>query len=343
MVLDKLVKPQLFRKSPYLAVPMGFFFVLLAFVSTALVFPAEYSVIVVAFASLLTLPYVIKIFELDELNIDLGEIRGPPSAAEGVATDLFTKISMDLGNGVSIKREELDGWVRKCLRDGYTPQQIKRSLIENNLDKDILLLHDLGVLDEINARYVKESNFFSRHSRTVLFYCYLFLGMFLAFLGVYLFAGEHFKEVVFQHQLNLIYGPRGYFGNTTALYGIISNNLKVMLLCVFLSLFYGAGAILILTYNASIAGVLYGGFILNSVPLKGMTHIGAYLPHTTLEILAYLFAAVSGGILSKAFIGVEPGSSKLLLKDGLKFLLISIALILVSGFVEVTVPGMLLS
>jgi uncharacterized membrane protein SpoIIM required for sporulation len=321
MVLDKLLNPQLLHNKPYLAVPTGFFFVLLAFFSTAIVFPAEYSVIIVAFASLLTLPYVVKVFELDELNIDLSEL----------------KVSAEL------KRDELEQWVRKCLRDGYTPAQIKRSLIENNLDKDILLLHDLGILEDINVKYMKETNFFSRHSKVVEFYCNLFLGMFLAFFMLYVFSSEGFRGIIFKHQLNMIYGPRGNFGLPSVFYSIVANNLKILLLCVFLSLFYGSGAILILTYNASLAGVLYGGFVRNAILGDSIKMVGAYLPHTTLEILAYLLAAVSGGILSKAFVGMEPGSERLLLRDGLKFLLISIALTLIAGWVEVTVPGLILS
>jgi uncharacterized membrane protein SpoIIM required for sporulation len=321
MVLDKFLNPQALRSKSYLAVPIGFFFVVLSFFSTSVVFPAEYSVIVVAFASMLTLPYVIKIFEIDELNIDLSEIKV----------------------GGELKKEELETWVRKCLRDGFTPKQIKRSLIENNMEKDILLLYGLGVLDDLNTKYVRESNFFTRHSKTVSFYCYLFIGMVLAFLVAYMLSGEEFRAVLFKHQINLIYGPKGMFGLPSIFYTIIANNIKIMLLCVFLSLFYGSGAILILAYNASIAGVLYGNFMNKAIVGESVKLVGAYLPHTTIEILAYLLAAVSGGILSKSLAEMEPGSRKLLLKDGLLFLIAGIVLTLVSGLVEVTIPQWILS
>jgi len=321
-MLDKLINPQLLHNKPYLAIPTGFFFVLLAFVSTAIVFPAEYSVIVIAFASLLILPYVLKAFELDELNVELPE--------------LF--VSGELN------KEDLGEWARKCLRDGYSIQQVKKSLIENNLDKDLLLLYELGLLDETTREYVKKSNFFSRHSKTTWFYTYLFVGMFLAFFTLYVFSGGSFRETAFKHQLDLVYGPLGHFNfPTKILYSIVLNNLKVMILCAMLSLFYGAGAILILTYNASIAGVLYGDFFGTAVTGKSLTLVSAFLPHTTLEILAYLFAAIGGGILSKAFVEAEPGSGRLLLSDGLKFLALALILVLIAGVVEVILPDLILS
>ena len=319
MVLDKLINPQLLRNRPYLAVPTGFMMVVIALFSTAVVFPAEYSVIVVAFASLLTLPYVMKIFELDELNIDLSDMEAP----------------------TGIDRQKLEAWVRKCLRDGYTPKQVRNSLIENNLEKDVQLLHDLGMLDDINDRYLRESSFLSRHSRTVEFYCLLFLGMFLAFMTMYMMSGEIGRENFFKHQLTLIYG-RGIVTSPTQVYGILATNLKILLLCVFLSLFFGAGAILILTYNASIAGVLYGGFLDKAFAGDPLSLVVAYLPHTTLEIFAYLLASISGSILSKSAAEVEPGSKRLLFKDGIKYLLLSLAILLIAGLVEVIIPMILL-
>ncbi|MDD5111994.1 MAG: stage II sporulation protein M [Candidatus Altiarchaeota archaeon] len=321
MVLDRLVNPQELVKKPHLAIPIGYIFVSIAFFSTSIVFPSEYSIVVIAFTTMLLIPYVIKIFELDELNIDLGEL----------------KISGDLG------REELEVWVRKCLRDGYTPEQIKKSLIENNLDKGILLLYHIKTLSEIKEDYIKKSNFFTRHSRIIAFYFHLFLGMFMAFLMVYMTSQPEYRNLVFKNQMDLIYGPGGYFQIPTALQAIVLNNLKIMFLCVLLSLFYGAGALLILTYNASIASVLYGGFLENAISGGSLMVIGAYLPHTTIEIMAYLFATVSGGILSKGIANAENRGFRFLMADGLKFLVAAVLLVIIGGIVEVTVPRWLLS
>lgn len=321
MVLDRLVNPQLLVKKPYLAIPIGYVFVSIAFFSTSVVFPSEYSVVVIAFTSMLLVPYVIKILDLDELNIDLSEFK-----IQG-----------------EFKRDELEQWVKKCLKDGYTPDQIKKSLIENNLDKDVLLLYDLWVLQEIKDNYFKKSSFLSRHSKTLSFYTHLFIGMFMAFMIVYLTSETDHRSMLFKNQLELIYGPGGYFNVPTVLQSIVANNLKVMFLCVLLSFFYGAGALFILTYNASIAGVLYGGFIEKAVVGGSIRTIAAYLPHTTLEILAYLFATVAGGILSKGVGNFEKGGLRLLLEDGLKFLFAAILLVAAGGVVEVTVPHWVLT
>jgi len=321
MVLDKIVNVQLIQKIPAFAIPIGFIFVLIGFISSALIFPSELSIVIVALSSLLILPYVIKIFEIDELDIDLDEI-------------------VDVSE---LKIQDLEKWVKKCLRDGYTPKQIRDSLIRNNLDKIHTLLYDLGVVDGISEKYTKGLNVVTRHIKLIEFYSFLFLGMFLAYAVLFGILSPEIQKVAFKNQLSIIVGPRGYFNLPESFYGIISNNIKIIFICVALSFLYGAGAVFILNYNASIAGVLYGsslrkilygtGFAILSNPLS-------YVPHTTLEIFAYLLAAISGGILSKVAAKEQPGAQRLLLIDGVVYLILSIIVVLIAGYVEVTVPGM---
>jgi len=291
---------------------MGVFFVLLGFVTALAIFPSEASIVMVALSSLFILPYVLKIFEYDELNVDI-----------------------DCTN-----RAELDAWVRKCLRDGHSPQQIKDNLIRDNMDKPYDLMYDLAGVDEEHLRHMKESNPISRHKTTITFYVYLFLGMTFAYFLLYSAAGEGTASVAFENQVDLIRpGPTGLFSGHSLLWIIIANNLKIMLICVILSLLYGSGAVFILNYNASIAGVLFGGSLRALLWGAGgfIANPLAYLPHTGLEILAYLFAAVCGGILSKATAGSQRGSERILLVDGVMFFVFSILLVLIAGIVEVQV------
>jgi len=143
-------------------------------------------------------------------------------------------------------------------------------------------------------------------------------------------------------------GPVGNFFNPGFFIDIVSNNVTIVLICVLLSLFYGAGAIFILNYNASILGVIYGSSVrpliwgMEGVPMV-FSSILVFVPHTFLEILGYLMAAISGGILSNAFTvrmdtmeGVRTG--RLFLRDSVIFLVFAMALIIAGGFVETVLP-----
>lgn len=312
MVLDKFYDPKILNQKPFYAVPTAFFFVILAFICSKIIFASEISIVMVAFSSLLILPYVRKIFEFDELDVSI----------EGS------------------KSEDLQGWVVKCLRDGFTPKQIKDSLVRDNIDKPYSLMYDLAIIDELTLQHVEASNPFSRHKRTIQLYGYLFIGMFMAYAILYNVLPEATKSLVFENQLAFVKpGAAGYMAKNILFKKILSNNLMIIAICVFLSLIYGSGAIFILNYNASIAGVLFG----SSLGLLTGTGIGflsnpiAFIPHTVIEILAYLMAAISGAILSKAAAKVLPGSPKILVKDGLIYFALSLALVIVGAILEVNV------
>jgi len=311
MVLDKVINPRLLRTKPVYALPVGGFFVLLGFVSSLLIFPSQLSVVMVAISSLLVLPYVIKIFEFEELDVNLDDTNAG----------------------------ELEGWVKKCLNDGFSPQQIKNALIQDNIDKPYDLMYDLTGVDEQFIKYMKKSNVYTRHRQTIQFYIHLFVGMSLTYLVLYTFMDPRVNA--FDNQLDVIRpGPSGYFVGHPLLWEIVSNNLKIMLICMMLSLFYGSGAVFILNYNASIAGVIYGGS-LRSLVFGGSGFIAnplLYIPHTTLEILAYLLAAIAGGILSKSAYGNQPpGSSSMLFNDGAILAVAAVILVLIAGVVEIQV------
>jgi len=104
-----------------------------------------------------------------------------------------------------------------------------------------------------------------------------------------------------------------------------------------LALFYGAGAIFILAWNASIMGYIIGDLIRNSLGLAALPH--AFLKfflHGIPEIIAYLAAALAGSIL---FVSVIRGDLK---KDRIKrtitdiiiILIISVVLLVIAAAIE---------
>ena len=77
-------------------------------------------------------------------------------------------------------------------------------------------------------------------------------------------------------------------------------------------------------YGSSFRTLLYG-----TAPFA--SNIIFFLPHTILEIVGYLLAAVSGGILVR-------GLDKDNVYDALIIFTIALSLIFVAGWVEVVVP-----
>ena len=109
---------------------------------------------------------------------------------------------------------------------------------------------------------------------------------------------------------------------------------------VFLFLFsflFGAGAVFILTWNASMLSVVIskaalsgGGF--QALPLA----ILAYFPHGSLEILAYFIGALAGGVVSIALTKRNSKWLFLVFKDSLVLVAIAVVLLVAAAFVETT-------
>jgi len=118
-----------------------------------------------------------------------------------------------------------------------------------------------------------------------------------------------------------------------------------MLFCLFFSLFFGAGAIFILTWNASVIGAAMGSFATERLGLFGSHLIGIplslmrYMTHGVFEILAYFMAGLAGGIISVAIINNDlmGENKKRILRDSVDLILLSIVFLIVGSIIEVFV------
>lgn len=118
--------------------------------------------------------------------------------------------------------------------------------------------------------------------------------------------------------------------------GIFSNNVKVLIVTLFFSLAFGAGAIFILVWNASVIATAIGMFAKGS--LIGMPcGLFRYLIHGLPEIAAYFVAALAGGIISVAIIRRDlDGERKWsILQDAIILVIIALLILLISAVVEV--------
>ncbi|MDD3084225.1 MAG: stage II sporulation protein M [Candidatus ainarchaeum sp.] len=191
------------------------------------------------------------------------------------------------------------------------------------------IIHNILTHEDFNEVLQRKnaSTFFARHFNVIQMYVWVFVGVILAFSFLYIVFPIEMKQTVFQEQINsfcLISGdescvtgiPKSISGmfSTTAFNScqnpstsnlfscslfIFENNGTVLLFTIILSLLYGAGAIFIIAWNASILGIFFGEIILSTQYLRGFGLLqGLLIGHGPPELLGYIFGALAGAILS---------------------------------------------
>ena len=132
----------------------------------------------------------------------------------------------------------------------------------------------------------------------------------------------------------------------------------MLLFSLFFAFFYGAGAIFILTWNASVISAAIGNFIRTNIALAAKTtglmtawnyfHIFAlglmrYFIHGIPEILAYFMGGLAGGIISVAVIRhhLSTEKSKKILLDSMDLIVLAIFVLFIAALIEVFITPLL--
>jgi uncharacterized membrane protein SpoIIM required for sporulation len=234
---------------------------------------------------------------------------------------------------------------------------------------------------EESASHESLTGFVTRHFDAICLYCFLFVGLLAAFSFWYVMLPYESTSMpsasgVFGLQDTAISSlrqqitgqPNSQNQTTGSITGqatgtecdlrqeatriehfnrLSTNNLKVMAFCFFASFLFGAGALWLIAWNASVIGVFIGSLI--KAKLASLSAIQAYavgFPMYSLsialwaipEVLAYLVAAMAGGIVSVAVARHHFTSERfwLTLFDAALFLLISFFLVILGAYVENT-------
>ena len=119
------------------------------------------------------------------------------------------------------------------------------------------------------------------------------------------------------------------------------NNLQVMFFTLIFSLVFGAGAIFILVWNASIIAAAMGIFAKEGLFQLPCAYV-RYLFHGVPEIAAYFIAALAGGIVSVAIFRKDLHDERLwsILQDALLLIIVALIVLAISGLMEVYLtPG----
>lgn len=220
-------------------------------------------------------------------------------------------------------------------------------LVKNEEEKDIE--HE-GVF-----RILKE------HSRALLGLLWLFIGFIVAFSFWYVILAStqsfkaqietyclinrpsNFEECVAQYGVKT--GKAGVTGALTAkerIFMIFTNNIYVLIFTLVFSLIFGAGAIFVLAWNASVIAAAVGIFAksdLSALPLG----IARYMIHGLPEISAYFIGALAGGIIGIAIIKHDTKSEKFwaILQDSLNLVILAVVILFLAALVEVFITPML--
>lgn len=192
------------------------------------------------------------------------------------------------------------------------------------------------------------------HSKALHAFMWLFFGFVVAFSFWYIMLSstQSFRA---QIETYCVINRPGSFNDCISQYGvkggvsttafvsakdkvfmIFSNNIYVLIFTFVFSLIFGAGAIFVLAWNASVIAAAIGIFTkssLSELPLG----LGRYMIHGIPEIAAYFVAALAGGIISIAIIKHETKSEKFwkILQDSLNMIIIAVVILFLSALIEV--------
>src|SRR3989344_4240003 len=201
----------------------------------------------------------------------------------------------------------------------------------------------------------EERTLLKEHGKALKFLMYLFFGFIIAYALWFIFLPENISSILFKVQTATINQINSrIIGNTineNVLFQIFFNNLRVLFFSILFAFFYGAGAIFILTWNASVIGAAIGEFAKDKITNVGSYFfsipiaIARYMTHGVFEILAYFVGGLAGGIISVAIINHDINSDKFknIMKDSLDLILLSIILLVFAALLEVFLTPILFS
>jgi uncharacterized membrane protein SpoIIM required for sporulation len=210
---------------------------------------------------------------------------------------------------------------------------------------------DIQISDE--GKLIKE------HSKALKALMWMFLGFVVALAFWYIMLPEHASNN-FNFQIRTfcaINSPNGFenciaqqdyptiTGQVTKaglLAGIFANNVYVLVFTILFSLAFGAGAIFILIWNASVIGAAIGIFSKANIANLPMG-VARYMIHGIPEIAAYFIGALAGGIVSVAIIrrDLEGERKWKILQDALILMILSIIVLFGSALIEVFITPLL--
>ncbi len=199
------------------------------------------------------------------------------------------------------------------------------------------------------------------HGKALTYFMFLFLGFIVAFSFWYIVFEDgnqnfraqietfciinkptHFDECISEYGIEHVSKTTGFLTSKEKIINIFANNIYVLIFTLVFSLIFGAGAIFILAWNASVISAAIGIFSqgnLANLPL-GLTR---YMIHGIPEIGAYFAGALAGGIISVAVIKHDIKTEKFwtILQDSLNLVILAVVILFLAALIEVFITPIL--
>ena len=199
------------------------------------------------------------------------------------------------------------------------------------------------------------------HNKAITSFMFLFFGFVVAFSFWYIvfptgnqsFRAQietfcminkpaHFDECVSEYGIQQVSKTTAFLTAKEKIVNIFANNIYVLIFTLVFSLIFGAGAIFILAWNASVISSAIGIFSkssLTNLPIGIMR----YMIHGIPEIGAYFVGALAGGIISIAIIKHDVHTEKfwVILQDSLNLVILSVVLLFIAALIEIFITPVL--
>lgn len=199
------------------------------------------------------------------------------------------------------------------------------------------------------------SRLFKEHSKALLYYMFLFMGFIIAFSFWYIVFEDGNQNFRVQIETFCIINKPANYDNCVSQYGvrhiskttafltakdkivnIFANNIYVLIFTLVFSLIFGAGAIFILVWNASVISAAIGIFSQSDIANLPLG-VSRYMIHGIPEIASYFSGALAGGIISVAIVNRDVRSERfwIILQDSLNLVIFSVILLFLAALIEV--------
>ncbi len=211
----------------------------------------------------------------------------------------------------------------------------------------LYLIQSAIKIEEEKEKESKEEKWLLKeHSKLLYLLLSIFIGFTISFtLWSFVLPSEKVSEI-FNFQKIIVEGIQtaistGSFSNSGAFISIMTNNIKVLVISLIFAFFYGAGAIYVLVWNASVMGFVIGNLAKNTFGIAALPiAFTKYFIHGIPEMIAYLTVAVAGGIIYVAFWKGDfskKGKKKKIFLDVLILIGAALILLMIAGLIEVFV------
>ncbi len=198
------------------------------------------------------------------------------------------------------------------------------------------------------------------HKNAIYAFCWLFLGFVIAFSFWYIILGDSTmlnaqletyclinspsnpQGCVAQYSQGTGLTPTGSATSIGRFFSILENNIYVLIFTLIFSLIFGAGAIFILAWNATVIASAIGIFTNYSIS-KIPNGLLRYMVHGIPEVSAYFVAALAGGILGAGFMknGINNKKFYTVLENVILLLFFSVIIVIFSAIIEVYISPLL--